>query len=184
MTVLHEERTANILINKEGGKARPDANGYRVALPSAWMKALGISAGSRTVTLQFDGESITIRHPAVSDYNVFLANARSSAHALLILYYYDGNKLCTKICADQTTHQLAIENEVSSPLSTAFGVNRKPTWDDLQTFLKDRCVPQERDGLKYYLSDLGLDCYDPLAIIRKTEGRMAEDSCWIKIVEG
>lgn len=51
-------------------------------------------------------------------------------------------------------------------------------------FLKDRCVPQERDGLKYYLSDLGLDCYDPLAIIRKTEGRMAEDSCWIKIVEG
>ncbi|MFQ6975940.1 MAG: hypothetical protein ACLRSD_02145 [Oscillibacter sp.] len=27
----------------------------------------------------------------------FLANARSSAHALLILYYYDGNKLCTKM---------------------------------------------------------------------------------------
>ena len=182
--MLHEERTANILINKAGGNAGPDANGYRVALPSAWMKDLGISEGSRTVTLQFDGESITIRRPAVSDYNVFLANARSSAHALLILYYYDGNKLCTKICADQTTHQLAIENEVSSPLSTAFGVNRKPTWDDLQTFLKDRCVQQERDGLKYYLSDLGLDCYDPLAIIRKTEGRMAEDSCWIKIVEG
>ena len=63
-------------------------------------------------------------------------------------------------------------------------MNRKPTWDDLQIFLKDRCVPQERDGLKYYLSDLGLDCYDPLAIIRKTEGRMAEDSCWIKIAEG
>ena len=139
--MLHEERTANILINKAGGNTGPDAKGYRVALPSAWMKALGISEGSRTVTLQFDGESITIRRPAVSDYDVFLANARSSAHALLILYYYDGNKLCTKICADQTTHQLAIENEVSSPLSTAFGVNRKPTWDDLQTFLKDRCVP-------------------------------------------
>ena len=98
MTVLHEERTANILINKAGENAGPDANGYRVALPSAWMKDLGISEGSRTVTLQFDGESITIRRPAVSDYNVFLANARSSAHALLILYYYDGNKLCTKIC--------------------------------------------------------------------------------------
>ena len=174
--MLHEERTANILINKADGNAGPDAKGYRVALPSVWMKALGISEDSRTVTLQFDGESITIRRPAVSDYDDFLANARSSAHALLILYYYDGN--------NQTTHQLAIENEASSPLSTAFGVNRKPTWDDLQIFLKDRCVPQERDGLKYYLSDLGLDCYDPLAIIRKTEGRMAEDSCWIKIVEG
>ena len=85
--MLHEERTANILINKAGGNAGPDANGYRVALPSAWMKALGISEGSRTVTLQFDGESITIRRPAVSDYDVFLANARSSAHTLLILYY-------------------------------------------------------------------------------------------------
>ena len=73
--MLHEERTANILINKAGENAGPDANGYRVALPSAWMKDLGISEGSRTVTLQFDGESITIRRPAVSDYNVFLANA-------------------------------------------------------------------------------------------------------------
>ena len=88
--MLHEERTANILINKAGGNAGPDAKGYRVALPSAWMKDLGISEGSRTVTLQFDGESITIRRPAVSDYDDFLANARSSAHALLILYYYDG----------------------------------------------------------------------------------------------
>ena len=113
--MLHEERTANIIINKAGGNAGPDAKGYRVALPSVWVKALGISEDSRTVTLQFDGESITIRRPAVSDYDAFLANARSSAHALLILYYYDGNKLCTKICADQTTHQLAIENEVSSP---------------------------------------------------------------------
>ena len=69
--MLHEERTANILINKAGGNAGPDAKGYRVALPSAWMKALGISEGSRTVTLQFDGESITIRRPAVSDYDGF-----------------------------------------------------------------------------------------------------------------
>lgn len=180
----HEERTANILINKAGGNAGPDAKGYRVALPSAWIKAMGISENNRKVILQFDGESIAIRRPAASDYDAFLSNARSSDHTLLILYYYDEDKLCTKICADQTAHQLAIENEVSSPLSTAFGVNRKPTWEDLQVLLKDRCVPQERDGLKYYLSDLGLDCYDPLAIIRKTEGRMAEDSCWIKIVEG
>ena len=79
---------------------------------------------------------------------------------------------------------LAIENEVDTPLSTAFGVNQTPTWDDLQTFLEDRCIPQQRDGLSYYLEELGLDHYDPLAIIRKTQGRMAEDTCWIKIVEG
>ena len=82
MTVLHEERTANILINKAGGNAGPDANGYRVALPSAWMKDLGISEGSRTVTLQFDGESITIRRPAVSDYNVFLKRLKYIKNAM------------------------------------------------------------------------------------------------------
>ena len=79
MTVLQEERTANILINKAGGNAGPDANGYRVALPSVWMKALGISDDSRTVTLQFDGERITIRRPAVSDYDLFPALARKTS---------------------------------------------------------------------------------------------------------
>ena len=44
--MLHEERTANILINKAGGNAGPDAKGYRVALPSAWMKALGKASPS------------------------------------------------------------------------------------------------------------------------------------------
>ena len=51
-------------------------------------------------------------------------------------------------------------------------------------FLESRCVPRERDGLQYYLEELGLDEYDPLAIIRKTQGRMAEDNCSIKIMEG
>ena len=51
-------------------------------------------------------------------------------------------------------------------------------------FLESRCVPRERDGLQYYLEELGLDRYDPLAIIRRTQGRMAEDNGAIKIVEG
>ena len=100
------------------------------------------------------------------------------------MHFYDGDTLCTKICADQTTRQLAIQNEISDPLSTAFGVNQSPTWEDLQVFLESRCVPRERDGLQYYLEELGLDEYDPLAIIRKTQGRMAEDNCSIKIMEG
>ena len=61
--MLHEERTANILINKAGGNAGPDAKGYRVALPSAWMKALGISEGSRTVTLVGVQDMILVETP-------------------------------------------------------------------------------------------------------------------------
>lgn len=179
-----EERTARILINKAGGTAGPDAKNYRVALPSAWMKELGICEDDREVTLQFDGESITVRRRVPSGYHEFLAGARSKGHELLILHFYAGDKLCTKIWADQTAHCVAIENLVSDPLSTAFGVNQKPTWDDLQFFLEERCVPRQRDGLQHYLAELGLDHYDPLDIIRKTGGRMAEDNGWIRIVEG
>lgn len=178
-----EERQAKILINKAGGTAGPEAKSYRVALPSTWMKVLGISANDREVTLQFDGEAITIRRPAASGYTVFLNEAHRQGHDLLILHFYDGDTLRTKICADRTTRQLAIQNEISDPLSTAFGVNQSPTWEDLQVFLESRCVPRERDGLQYYLEELGLDEYDPLAIIRKTQGRMAEDNCSIKIME-
>lgn len=179
-----EERQGKILISKAGGNACPDAKHYRVALPAAWVAALGVNGKDRMVTLQFDGDSITIRRPAASTYDAFLSDVRSSGHDLLILHYYDGDTLCTKICADRTTRRLVIENMVSDTLSTAFGINQKPTWRDLQTFLKSRCVPQTRDGLSHYLAGLGLDHYDPLDIIRKTDGRMAEDPCWIKIVEG
>ena len=179
-----EERQARILINKAGGNAGPEAKSYRVALPSTCMNALVIHENDREVTLRFDGESVTIRRPAASGYTAFLNEARCQGHDLLILHFYDGESLCTKICADQTTRQLAIQNEASAPLSTAFGVNQSPTWEDLQVFLESRCVPRERDGLPYYLEELGLDRYDPLAIIRKTQGRMAEDNCSIKIAEG
>ncbi|GAB2044097.1 hypothetical protein AGATL06_05940 [Agathobaculum sp. TL06] len=113
-----------------------------------------------------------------------MADARSRGHDLLIFHFYDNKRLCTKICADRTSYRLAVENLVSDSLSTAFGVNQTPAWDDLSKFLESRCIPRQRDGLQYYLAELGLDQYAPLAIIRKTEGRMAEDACWIKIVEG
>ena len=45
-------------------------------------------------------------------------------------------------------------------------------------------MPRARDGLRHYLKELGLDRYEPLAIIRKTQGRMAEDNCRLEITEG
>ena len=179
-----QERKANILINKAGGTAGPEGKTYRVALPAVWVKQLGITEEDREVLLQFDGECITIRRTAPANYDDSMADARGRGHDLLILHFYDGEMLCTKICANRITRCLAIENLVSDPLSTAFGVNLTPAWDDLSVLLESRCIPRQRDGLQYYLAELGLDRYDPLAIIRKTEGRMAEDTCWIKIVEG
>lgn len=179
-----EERKANVLINKAGGTAGPEGKSYRVVLPPVWAKQLGITENSREVCLQFDGECIAIRKAGAGEYADFLNEARDKKHALLILHYYDGEILCTKICVDRTARRLAIENVSDDVLSTAFGVNRCPNWEDFGVFLESRCVPRQRDGLQYYLAQLGLEKYEPLEIIRKTEGRMAEDACWIKIVEG
>lgn len=179
-----EERQAKILINKAGGTAGPEGKSYRVVLPPVWAKQLGVMENSRDVILQFDGECITIRRAGTGEYHSFINEAREKKHDRLILHYYDGETLCTKICLDRTSRRLVIENETDDILSTAFGVNQTPNWEDLMTFLESRCIPRQRDGLKYYLAQLGIEKYDPMEIIRKTAGRMAEDSCWIKIVEG
>lgn len=179
-----EERQAKVLVNKAGGTAGLAGKSYRVVLPPVWAKQLNISTENREIILQFDGECITIRRAGTSEYESFLNEARSKEHDLLIFHYYDGENLCTKICADRTTRRLAIQNETDDVLSTAFGINQNPNWEDLMNFLESRCIPRQRDGLQYYLAQLGLEHYEPLEIIRKTAGRMAEDACWIKIVEG
>ena len=51
------------------------------------------------------------------------------------------------------------------------------------TFLEERCVPRQRDGIQEYLEALGLDEYDPWEIVKHTQGRMAEDQQWIEVVE-
>ena len=44
------------------------------------------------------------------------------------------------------------------------------------------CVIRISDK-REYLEALGLDEYDPLAIIQKTKGRMAEDDPWMELRE-
>ncbi len=63
----------------------------------------------------------------------------------------------------------------------AFGRNEHPSFTEYENFLRSRCFPEERDKLKIVLKDLGIPFYDPLMIIEKTDGRMAEDNFWIKI---
>ena len=123
-------------------------------------------------------EALTAWAPGVA------ALARRLGHDLLLLHFYDGDALCTKICADRTARRLVIQNETDDILATAFGVNTAPDWSDFEDFLTSHCVSKDRDGIREYLSALGIDGYEPLNIIRKTGGRMAEDHQWIKILEG
>ena len=87
---------------------------------------------------------------------------------------------CTIIDVDFLHQTMTIQNRTNDLLHRAFGVNENPSWDDFEYFLQDRCFPASRGNAKELFEELGLTNYDPLAIIEKTKGRMAEDQFWIK----
>ena len=88
---------------------------------------------------------------------------------------------CTQILVDFRRERIEIVNTTDDIIHRAFGIKAKPTWEDFMEFLESRCFPRTRDQLRVVLKDLELDFYDPLAIVEKTKGRMAEDFQWLQI---
>lgn len=99
----------------------------------------------------------------------------------LRLGYYYREQLCTLIDVDEGAGLVEVRNYTENRQFRAFGAVEHPTFEEYENFLKSRCFPEERDGIKLILRDLGLPFYDPLMIIQKTEGRMAEDEFWVKV---
>ena len=129
--------------------------------------------------LTFNGTTITLsRRPSGSD---FAEQQQALGHEIRVLRFYDGDTLCSTIYSDFTGQTVVVENQAVSPVKTAFGNNPFPDWKDFQHFLEGRCIPRQRAGLREYLEALGLDEYDPLTILEKTGGRMAEDQQWLMI---
>lgn len=99
----------------------------------------------------------------------------------LRLWYMNGRHACTLIDVDDINQRVVIRNYTSNILLRAFGKNEHPTYKEYEEFLESRCFPAQRDKMKLILKDLDLPFYDPFLIIKKTEGRMAEDDFWIRI---
>jgi putative transcriptional regulator len=89
--------------------------------------------------------------------------------------------VCTVIDVDEPRRIVKIRNYIGDPLFRAFGRNTEPEFEDYEEFLKSRCFPETRDKIKLELKRLGIPFYDPILIIEKTEGRMAEDEFYIVI---
>lgn len=96
--------------------------------------------------------------------------------------YMHDEKLCTILDIDFRQRKVYITNKTDNLLQRAFGVVTEPTWEDFERFLEERCFPPGRANAKDLLRALGIDYYDPLQIIEKTKGRMAEDHQWIDII--
>ena len=169
-----EKRTAKVNISAAGGTAAKGSRTCKVTLPTTWLEAMGISESQRELELSFDGEQITLSHPGTT--------SSIPEHDIRTFRFYDGQRLCTTIRADFTARTVSAENHVTDPVKTAFGNNPHPTWVDFQAFLEERCIPRQRAGLREYLEAIGVAEYDPLRIIQKTKGRMAEDQQWLEVL--
>ena len=99
----------------------------------------------------------------------------------LRMYYMYKNKKCTLIDVNDSKQQVLVKNYTDDIMFRAFGINEDPTYLDYLEFLESRCFPRTRDKIKIILEELEIPFYDPFLIIKKTEGRMAEDDFWILI---
>ena len=129
--------------------------------------------------LSFDGEQIIVT--PLCSIDQYVEKRRELGHKIYVLYYFDKESLCTTIYADETDQSLRIENHTEHLVKTAFGRNEHPTWQDYEFFLEERCIPRGRAGLREYMEAIGVLEYDPMEIILKTEGRMAEDGQWLRV---
>lgn len=89
--------------------------------------------------------------------------------------------VCTIIDVDESRQRIRIKNYAKHIMFRAFGKIEDPDYDMYMDFIESRCFSRSRDKMKLILQDLDLPFYDPLMIIEKTEGRMAEDHFWIRI---
>ncbi len=97
------------------------------------------------------------------------------------LYYMFRDMVCTIIDVDELSQEVIIHNYIDDPIYRAFGVNTEPDFEDYREFLESRCFPRTRDKIKLELKRLDIPFYEPMMIIRKTQGRMAGDDFWIRI---
>lgn len=174
-----EHRTGKIMVSLAGGTAVRGSKTYKLSIPSLWIKEMGLDENHRNIEMRFDGNTIYISAEiSVED---FIMQKKNLEHDILKISFYDDKELCTIIFADFSDKTLKAENYVSDVVKTAFGNNKFPTWNDFMDFLEERCIPKERAGIREYLETIGVAEYNPLEIIKKTKGKMAEDNQWIEI---
>ena len=166
-----ETRKAKLIVGKAGGNAGKNSKTYKISIPSKWVNELGLV--NNDIDLSFDGKCITVKpRESLSE---FIKNKKQLGHKLVRLNVFDGDDFCSSVCADYTDKTVKHEDHTENMVKTPFGNNENPDFSDFENFLEERCVPESRAGIRDYLDSLGIDSYEPLEIIKKTSGVMAED---------
>ncbi len=98
----------------------------------------------------------------------------------LRIEYLNKDKCCSVILVDFQNERIQVINHTDNPILRAFGIKVKPTWGDFNDFLEERCIPKNRFMIRQVLKDFGIEQYDALRILEKTEGRTGEDDMWMR----
>lgn len=98
----------------------------------------------------------------------------------LRLWYGHGEETYTIIDVSPQHRRVTVYNYTQDVMRRAFGRIENPTYEQYEAFLESRCFPRSRDKMKLMLKELDIPFYDPLMIIEKTQGRMADDDFWLK----
>lgn len=102
----------------------------------------------------------------------------------LRLHYMENGNINTVIDVDMLNRKVSFKNYTNNIIKRAFGNKEIVTYEEYEKFLESRCFPSSRDKLKIELEKLDIPYYDPLLIIEKTKGRMADDDLYVEIIRG
>lgn len=91
---------------------------------------------------------------------------------------YFKDDLMSEVCVKGSS--ITFRNYSTNPLWLPFGVHTTATPELLDEFFEERCFPRDRVNCKQLLRTLGLDCYEPELICRKTHGVQFDDFLWIQ----
>ena len=174
-----ETRKAKLIVGSAGGTAGKGSKTYKISIPSKWVNEMDLE--HKDIELCFDGKSITVKpQESLSE---FIGGKKALGHKLIKLSVFDGDDLCSVICADFTDKTVKHEDHTKNCMKTPFGNNKNPDFSDFESFLEERCIPESRAGIREYLNVLNIDSYEPLEIIKKTKGVMAEDNIHLELEE-
>lgn len=76
--------------------------------------------------------------------------------------------------------KVEFENFTDDVMEKAFGAREEVDSVDVMKFFARRCMPPDRDNIDRALKELGLERYNPKAIVEKTHGLRIEDTNWVR----
>ena len=83
---------------------------------------------------------------------------------------------CTLIDVDDKKRQIRVKDFTLDHTKKAFGVVSRPDYEDFEELVATRCgIGGNSLQLKNVLKENGLTAYDPLVILRNTQGRLPDD---------